>query len=177
MQKNRIQFTKKEKIWYAIVALLIFAIILATILNVRKNSSEKVENREDLTIEEAEEDENQKLIAALQNMEERERMEYYFGIFLEEIETGKYEKAYSLLYEDFKKTYFPTLDDFKKYLPTVFSEMSNITHDNIERNGDVYVLWITITDAINGKPGQPKEMNIVIQENDYNDFALSFSVI
>lgn len=177
MQKNRIQFTKKEKILYAIVLLLIFAILLATILNVRKNNPEEIGNQRDLTAEEAEEDENQKLIATLQNMEERERMEYYFGIFLEDIETGKYEKAYQLLYEDFRKTYFPTLEDFEKYLPTVFSEMSHITHENIERNGDVYVLWITITDAINGKPGQPKEMNIVLQEKDYNDFALSFSVI
>lgn len=177
MQKNRIQFTKKEKILYAIVLLLIFAILLATILNVRKNNPEKIGNERDLTAEEAEEDENQKLIATLQNMEERERMEYYFGIFLEDIETGKYEKAYQLLYEEFRKTYFPTLEDFEKYLPTIFSEMSHITHENIERNGDVYVLWITIIDAIDGKPGQPKEMNIVLQEKDYNDFALSFSVI
>lgn len=177
MQKNKIQFTKKEKILYAIVLLLIIAILLATILNVGKNNPEKVGNQKDLTVEEAEEDANQKLIATLQNMDERDRMEYYFGIFLEDIETGKYEKAYRVLYEDFRKTYFPTLEDFEKYLPTVFSEMSNVTHENIERNGDVYVLWITITDAINGKPGQQKEMNIVIQENDYNDFALSFSVI
>ena len=76
MQKNKIQFTKKEKILYAIVLLLIIAILLATILNVGKNNPEKVGNQKDLTVEEAEEDANQKLIATLQNMDERDRMEY-----------------------------------------------------------------------------------------------------
>ena len=59
----------------------------------------------------------------------------------------------------------------------MFSEMMDIKHENIERNGDVYVLWITINDAINGKPSDKKNMNIVIKENDYNDFVISFSVI
>lgn len=104
-------------------------------------------------------------------------MEYYMGIFLGYIEGGEYEKAYNLLYEDFKQNYFPTLESFEQYLPTVFSEMSNIEHENIERNGNIYVLWLSITDAINGKPGEQKKMNIVIQENDYNNFAISFSVI
>ena len=120
---------------------------------------------------------NNNLILSLQNMEERDRMEYYAGIFLEYVENGEYEKAYNLLYEDFKKNYFPTLESFEKYLPTVFSEMSDIEHENIERNGDIYVLWLSITDAINGKPGEEKKMNIVVQENDYNDFVISFSVI
>ena len=54
--------------------------------------------------------------------------------------------------------------------------MMDIEHENIERNGDVYVLWINIADALNGKPGEKKQMNVVIKENDYNDFVMSFSV-
>ncbi len=177
MQKNKIQFSKKEKLLYLIVLLLIFAVLLSTILNLKMAKNEMIGTQEEMTIEELEEDTNQKMIEALQGMEERERMEYYFGIFLQYIEEEKYEKAYSLLYEDFKKAYFPTLEDFEKYIPTVFSEMSDIKHENIERNENMYILWISIIDAINGKPSEKKEMNIVIQENDYYDFVLSFSVI
>lgn len=158
--------------------LLIVLIILITI-GVGLLNSQMTKNRQPSakSEEEIEERTQQNHTLALQEMEERERMEYYVGIFLEYIENGKYEKAYNLLYEDFKKTYFPTLESFEKYIPTVFSDMNDIEHDNIERNGDVYILWIYITDAINGKPGERKEMNIVIQENDYNDFVVSFSVI
>ena len=110
-------------------------------------------------------------------MEERDRMEYYFGKFLEKIENEEYEKAYGFLYQDFKNTYFPTLEDFTKYVQKTFSEMSDIEHENIERNGDVYVLWIRVGDVLNAKPNEKKPMNIVIKENDYNDFVMSFSVI
>lgn len=178
MEKNKIQFSSTDKKLYIGVAIILLIVIFASMINAKSRTNQPtIGDIDEVTQEELENDKNQKLIAALQNMEERDRMEYYFGIFLDDIEDGEYEKAYDLLYSDFKNTYFPTLEDFEKYIPTVFTEMSDIAHENIERSGDVYILWITIADAINGKPNQKKEMNIVIQENDYNDFVLSFSVI
>ena len=167
--------SKKEnyKKLYILIILIVFITILIGILNSKKHK-DNISNSESV---ESEEIANQNITETLQDMEERDRMEYYIGMFLEYIESNEYDKAYNLLYEEFRKTYFPTLESFEQYIPTIFSEMTNIEHDNIERNGDVYVLWIYITDAINGKPEDKKEMNIVIKENDYNDFVLSFSVI
>ena len=172
MAKSRKRSNDKKL--YILIVLIILIIILAG--DKRKKTEEREPpNPEDK--EEVQEFINTNIVSALQNMEERDRMEYYVGIFLGYVENGKYEDAYQLLYEDFKKTYFPTLESFEKYIPTIFSEMTDIKHDNIERNGDVYVLWLSITDAIDGKPGESKKMNVVIKENDYNDFVISFSVI
>ena len=165
----------KDKKIYVLVVLIILITIL--IGNISSNHKKKHDSNLERTEEETEAYTQQNITLALQTMKERERMEYYFRIFLGYIEKGEYEKAYNLLYEDFKKTYFPNLEAFQNYIPTVFSEMTNIQHNNIERNGDLYVLWISVTDAIHGKKDQAKEMNIVIQEKDYNDFVLSFSVI
>lgn len=178
MEKTKIQFSSTDKKLYIGVVIIILVVIIVSIINARnRNNQLTIGEREEVTQEELENDKNQKLVAALQNMEEKDRMEYYFGMFLGYIEEGKYEKAYDLLYPDFKNSYFPTLEDFEKYIPTVFTEMSDIAHENIERSGDVYILWIQIADAIHGKPSDKKKMNIVIQEKDYNDFVMSFSVI
>lgn len=162
-----------KKLYIATILIILITILTGILLGKKKEPP--IPDRKD---EQAmEEYIHNNITLSLQTMEERDRMEYYVGIFLDHIESGEYEKAYSLLYEDFKQNYFPTLESFEQYLPTIFSEMADIKHENIERNGDIYVLWLSITDAINGKPGEEKKMNIVIEENDYNDFAISFSVI
>lgn len=178
MEKSKVQFSNTDKKLYFIIGIIILVVMIVTIF-VGKNKKDEIEigDREEITEEELEEDKNQKLVAVLQDMEERERMEFYFSIFLSYVEEGKYEKAYQLLYEDFKNTYFPTLEDFENYIPTVFSEMSSIEHENIERSGDVYILWLSISDAVNGSPDNKREMNFVIREIEYNDFEMSFSVI
>lgn len=165
---------KKKVIFIIVIVLILFLIIQ---YSSRKKSSSEIYEYEEKTEEQIQEEENQALISQLRNMTERNRMNFYFGEFLNYIESGNYEEAYNLLYDEFKQNYFPTLESFEEYIPTLFSEVSDIEYTNIERNGEVYVLWINITDAINGKPGEEKEINVVIKENDYNDFELSFSVI
>jgi RNA-splicing ligase RtcB len=167
---------EKQKIYLIAVILLIFIMVLVN-LGSNKENTQISESEEDITQEEEENQTEENIIAKLKDMEERDRMEYYLSEFLEYVENKNYEKAYDLLYTDFKENYFPTLESFEEYAEKTFPEMAEIRHDNIERNGDVYVLWIYITDVLNGKPGDEKEMNIVIQENDYNDFVMSFSVI
>ncbi len=54
--------------------------------------------------------------------------------------------------------------------------MISLEHTNIERNGDVYVLWVTLNDPLASKDSGV-EMNFVIQENALNDFVISFTVI
>ena len=169
--------SKKKNQKYIIIILVVFLVLLAIILQTNsKKSSVEYEDYEP-TPEEVESMEQDSITSALEDMEERDRMEYYFGIFLHYMENEEYEEAYELLYPEFKENYFPTLDKFTEYAQNTFSDMMDIEHENIERNGEVYVLWINIADAINGKPGEKKQMNVVIKENDYNDFVMSFSVI
>ena len=47
----------------------------------------------------------------------------------------------------------------------------------LERNGDIYVVWISVGDAINGSKDSAKTINFVVKENDFNDYELSFSKI
>lgn len=168
---------KDDKKLYMMIGVLLILILLIIILSSCTKKEPEEIPEEELTDEQIEALEDERHVENLQDMEERDRMEYYFGMFLDAVEAGEYEEAYGMLYEDFRANYFPTLEEFSEYMENTFSDMTSVKHENIERNGDVYVLWITIADAINGKPGEEKEMNIVIKENDYNDFVLSFSVI
>jgi hypothetical protein len=106
---------------------------------------------------------------------ERDRMEYYVASFITDIENKEYEDAYDMLYEDFKTNYFPTLASFEEYVKSKFPKNITLTHNNFERNGDVYVMWVTVGDLL-GSKDSGVEMNFVVQEYDLNDFALSFSV-
>lgn len=167
---------KSNKILYAIVIFMVILILLTIILLVVSKSQKGPEISEGQGTQEQTEDlENQAIIAKLQGMTERERMEFYLKMFLDFIENGEYEEAYALLYPQFKEDYFSTLEEFVGYVQKTFSDFAVIEYENIERNGDVYVLWVDISDAVNGKPGEKKEMNFVIKENGFNDFVMSFS--
>lgn len=160
---------KKNRI---IILVLIILIIIIRILSIDSKVEEVV-----LTEEELQEISEQKEIEKLADMNERNRMEHYFAVFIDYLERKEYDRAYDLLYDEFKQRYFPTLEDFTEYAKKTFPEMVHVEHDNIERNGDIYVLWVYISDLINGSSEDKKEMNVVIKENDLNDFVLSFSVI
>lgn len=111
----------------------------------------------------------------LSQMGERDRMEYYVSEFIESIEEGKYSDAYDMLYDEFKKNYFPTYEKFEEYAKTKFPRLASIQHENFERNGDVYVLWTKFSDSLGSKDSY-KEIKFVVQENDLHDFKMSFSV-
>lgn len=112
----------------------------------------------------------------LSQMGERDRMEYYVSSFVKAVENKQYEEAYEMLYDDFKKNFFPTLSSFEEYAQSKFPKIISLDHSNIERSGDVYVLWVTLNNPLASKD-QGIEMNFVVQENDLNDFVISFTVI
>lgn len=181
MKKN-----EKSKILLAIIILLIVLIILVSIQGLIKEKEQQELNTYNIVISNGivETDANYEEIAKntltekLQGMGERDRMETYISNFINLVETKKYEEAYSLLYDEFKANYFPTAGQFQSYAEKYFPTMASLNFTNIERNGDVYVLWVTITDLINGKKDEAgTEYNFVIKENNVNDIDLSFSVI
>lgn len=168
---NKKKISQKKLLMSGIIVIL----IIINIVLIHKHSHIKEESVQEE--EDAEQIMNEKIVNQLADMNERNRMEYYFATFINHIEAKEYEKAYNLLYDEFRQRYFPTLEEFQKYVEETFPTMMNIEHENIERNGDIYVLWIYISDLVNGGPEDKKEMNIVIKEDDLNDFVLSFSVI
>lgn len=137
-------------------------------------------NASDTTIEEKTQKDGQAsddIISKLKDMSERQRMEFYFSEFMDYIENGKYQEAYNLLYPEFKENYFKTLDDFKKYVNKTYPEFVSFSYNDIERQGNIYVLMITVINPDLNKSEAKKSQRIVIKENNFNDFVLSFQVI
>jgi len=179
---NKKDNIKKEYIMKIVFICLIIVIILTiiSILNLLKASQtikkESIENVEVVLTEDRIKDiSNKSEIEKIKKMQERTRIEYYVTKFINYAENEEYEKAYDLLNEDYRKNYFPTESSFRDYAKETFTKMLNVEYTNIERNGDIYVSWVTITDALNGTRDSGKEFNFVIKENDFNDFELSFS--
>lgn len=168
---------KKKSNMPTIIAVVLVVMIVAFIIKV---SFPKKVNYEEMTDEEREIAVQNKIdtmkIASLSDMGEKDRMEYYIKDFIDAVENKEYETAYDMLYEEFKNNYFPTLETFEEYAKKTFPSLCSIENTNIERSGSVYVLWVTLYDALAGKDSAV-EMNFVIQENDLNDFVMSFTVI
>lgn len=111
----------------------------------------------------------------LSELGERDRMEYYVSSFIKAIENENYRDAYDMLYDGFKDNYFPTYESFEEYAQKNFPKFTSVEHQNIERNGDIYVLWVRFSDSLGSKDSYI-ERKFVIQEKDLNDFKLSFSL-
>lgn len=112
----------------------------------------------------------------LKDMGERERMEYYISKFITSLGNKSYEYAYSVLYDEYKENYFPTLEKFEEYVRTKLPSRLSVEYTNIERIGEIYVLWVTLKNPI-GTEQKEIEMNFIVKENALNDFVMSFSVI
>ena len=115
------------------------------------------------------------IINKLSEMGERDRMEYYFSQFIKAIEAKNYEQAYEMLYDDFKNNYFPSFENFESYAKKTFPKMMSVEHTNFERSGDVYVLFVEISDLLS--PDGSKKMTFVVKEEELNGYIMSFSVI
>lgn len=159
-----------------IITLLITIVIVLTIVikSLEKKSIQKevINNGKNITDIKQDDSDNE-----LKDMSERQRMEFYFSEFMDYIENGKYQEAYNLLYPEFKENYFKTLDDFKKYVNKLYPEFVSFSYNDIERQGNIYVLMITVINPDLNKIEAKKSQRIVIKENNFNDFVLSFQVI
>lgn len=162
---------------------IIFGLVVVVVLGITAIATiprKKIINYDELTQEEFEavvkENVDSIEINRLKDMGERDRIEYYASKFVSSIGNKSYEYAYSLLYDEYKERYFPTLEKFEEYAKTRLPSRLSLEYTNIERNGDVYVLWVTLKNPI-GTDKSEVEMNFIIKENDLNDFVMSFSVI
>lgn len=170
---------KSKKNMYIIIGIIIIVILCIITYNVN-NKKEKIVDYNTMTEDEISEAIDKKIntieINELADKDEYSRMKIYVSNFITAIENKDYEKAYGYLYEDYKKIFFPTINDFETYCKDKFPKVISVEYKNIERNGDIYVMWINMGSALAGKDSAI-EMNFVVKENALNDFVLSFSVI
>ncbi len=184
---------KNNNIKY-IIAIIVIAIImminLVIIIKLTKKPSSTAQTSNTINStasseSNTEEEESQSRDEEVRNLSETIRMKRYIGFFLEDIENGDYQSAYDVLNEDFKKTYFTNLEEFKNYADKNFnSSIMTLTYDNVERlgnskTGNMYVVWVTISNMFQEKLQDDEELpqtNFVIIEYDYNKYEMSFSV-
>ena len=133
---------------------------------------EKEKSTQTITVPQTDEE----LIKRLSTLGERDRMEYYCGVYFKYLENKEYEKAYNLLYTEFKTKYFPTIEEYEQYIQKTYPQTWALEYDDITRQGSIYVLKLKILDILGSKENE-KSQRIVIKENSYNNFVISFQVI
>ncbi len=170
--KNKLKILDYILIITLLITIMIVVIIVIKSLEKKSIQNNAINNEKNITSIKQDNSGNE-----LKDMSERERMEFYFSEFMDYIENGKYQEAYNLLYPDFKDNYFKTLDDFKKYVNKTYPEFVSFSYNDIERQGNIYVLMITVINPDLSKSEAKKSQRIVIKENNFNDFVLSFQVI
>ncbi len=114
---------------------------------------------------------------------EQNRIQKYAINFIKWIDDEEFSKAYKVLNDEYKSKYFPTIEQFEKYVKEKIGtgeltiNFTNIERLGNEKTGNIYVLWANIYD-ITKKNDKTKDdyINIVILEHDYNNYELSFSI-
>lgn len=179
-KKKEKEYKKEDLMAKGLVGLVLALVIITTIVNILSSKKEKDSNIEvNISGNSTEQKTNMFSIdiEKLQTMNERDRMEYYFSYWIQLVEKGEYEEAYGILYPQFRETYFNSLSKFREYTQNTFPRMSGIKYTNIERNGDVYVLWVDISDVLNGTRSGATSINVVIRENGFANIEMSFSLV
>lgn len=172
--------------------ILILVVIILVIVNLiiftkkflePKNKAEKANEKIIIATQEEEETEqvtvprtDEEIIKMLSTYGERDRMEYYCGEYFRHLDKKEYEAAYNLLYPEFKENYFPTLEEYVEYIKKTYPSEWALVYDDITRQGDIYVLRLKILDVLGSKENE-KIQRVVVRENYYNDFVISFQVI
>lgn len=93
--------------------------------------------------------------------------------FSEYCKKGKYDEAYNMLSDNNKKTKFSTLEDFEKYIKSIFDENSiyNVTIDDIFELKYTIEIYDDIMSTGKWEKNNLREINvqIIIEENDENE--------
>ena len=178
-EKNKLIFILVLISILIIIAICLFVFINSNFENannVQQNTglNENINTNYTTTSNEIDDQNRDALVASLN---ERQRMQTYFGRYLSYIESGDYESAYNLLYDGFKQNYFPTLKDFETYAQNNYPSNMVVEYTNIERQGTIFILTVKIRNALSDNTQTDvKEQQIVVTENNVNDFKLSFEV-
>lgn len=177
--------SKVEKIDIVLIIIILILIIITLIVFFKKEIQPTEQNTYQLSTVVKEENKNEQpqvpktneeLIKHLSTLGERDRMEYYCGVYFKHIEKKQYESAYNLLYPEFKQNYFPTLEQYIEYIEKTYPKYWALNYDDITRQGNIYVIRLQVLDVLGSKEDE-KVQRIVVRENNFNEFDMSFQVI
>ncbi|MBR3673081.1 MAG: hypothetical protein IKN65_02145 [Clostridia bacterium] len=176
--------SKIEKLDIILVFLLLILIIVFLSIYVKTNSKvdENTSEKKFTVVKESEKQQitvpqtDEEIIKKLSTQGEWDRMDYYCGVYFKHLAEKEYESAYNLLYSEFKEKYFPTLETFREYVEKTYPNDFSWVDDDITRQGNIYVLKVKLLDT-KGTKDNEKSQRIVLKENNYNDFVISFQVI
>lgn len=158
----------------SILVVLLFVIIIS--LNVAKEAEESKDNNE-IEDTRTEEEKNTDLINELKEVSESERIRTYLGTYFKHIEQKEYGMAYDLLYPKFKANYFPSVEDFEQYIKEqYYPDLLSIEYNEISIQGEYYIVKVKIKDFLNNSDTTAREMNLIVKENNYNDYYISFKM-
>ena len=91
------------------------------------------------------------------------------------INTRDYRYVYSKLDETFKKNNFPTQQSFEEYINKNLYEYNSFDYNNVEKNGNLYVLTTVINDAT-AEQNTFKSITFIVKLLEGTDFVMSFSM-
>lgn len=95
--------------------------------------------------------------------------------FFDAINDKDYKYAYSKLDATYKNNNFKTQADFENYVKNNFFEQNKLAAGKAEKQGDVYLYNVTISDA-SGKDSKTITTSFVMQLKEGTDFVMSFGV-
>ncbi len=186
MTKKRID----KSILLTIIILLIVVLInilliinkivnpLVTNNNIKKEYQTLVKREEEIIqqarTKKTKEEMEQQELEILKTSGEKARINYYFSKYISAIEDKDYEKAYDFLYDEFKENYFKTIEEYIKYINETYPDFMVVEYDELERQGEYYILTVIIDDMINPNDETKFTQKFVFKEYNFNDFVLSF---
>lgn len=159
-----------------IAVLIIIALVLIISINIldsRKNDKTVGQTEETTNvISEEELDKARDEVVSTKN--ETSRIKTYLGQYFSYIEGKDYQKAYDVLFDNFKNNYFTSLEQFEQYIEYKYPKNIVLNYTKVDRQGNIFIITVEI---INGLDITNKfEQRFVIQENELNNFNISFQV-
>jgi len=103
---------------------------------------------------------------------EDKKVQFNIQKFFDAINDGDYSYAYSKLDQTYKNNNFPTQTDFENYMKTNFYAQNKLGYTSYEKNGDLYIYKMVITNGENSS--QTIEKQFVVKLLDGTNFVMSF---
>ena len=103
---------------------------------------------------------------------EDRKVQFNIQKFFDAINDGDYKYAYSKLDQTYKNNNFPTQTDFENYMKTNFYAQNKLGYTSYEKNGDLYIYKMVITNGENSS--QTIEKQFVVKLLDGTNFVMSF---
>ena len=160
-----------------LILLIIIAISLVIIIQLTKNKeNEKSNNNNTIYVGNvaSEEELNRARDELIGNQTEMTRIKNYINRFFTAIQNGSYQEAYNMLFESFKNNYFKTIEEFTQYAKNKYPKNIVLNYTNTDKQGSIYILTIDIIDGLENS--NKIEQRVVIEEDELNDFHISFQV-